>query len=165
MIILKISCHSYEDLPYTEEMYETLALWEKVEAFQNCSIVYDMGDEKVSLTPEMVSGFIALDGSGRFLLDNAGNLVLNEEAVEAFIDSLCQEYDTLGSARSFQSTRGEVVTVEGGTYGNKIDREAEIAYLMQALSEHADEVHIPAYEMEARVRGRDDIGDTYVKSI
>ncbi|MBD5480778.1 MAG: L,D-transpeptidase family protein [Lachnospiraceae bacterium] len=153
----------YEDLPYTEEMYETLALWEKVEAFQNCSIVYDMGDEKVPLTPEMISGFIALDAGGRFLLDDAGNLVLNEEAVEAFIDSLCQEYDTLGSARSFQSTRGEVVTVEGGTYGNKIDREAEIAYLMQALSEHADEVHIPAYEMEARVRGRDDIGDTYVE--
>ncbi|MDE6128218.1 MAG: hypothetical protein K2G16_03395, partial [Lachnospiraceae bacterium] len=109
----------YEDLPYTEEMYETLALWEKVEAFQSCSIVYDMGDEKVSLTPEIVSGFIALDDNGRFLLDDAGNLVLDEEAVESFIDSLCQEYDTLGSARSFQSTRGDVVTVEGGTYGNK----------------------------------------------
>ncbi len=153
----------YEDLPYTEEMYETLALWEKVEAFQSCSIVYDMGDEKVSLTPEIVSGFIALDDNGRFLLDDAGNLVLDEEAVESFIDSLCQEYDTLGSARSFQSTRGDVVTVEGGTYGNKIDREAEIEYLIQALSDHAEEVHIPAYEAEARVRGRDDIGDTYVE--
>ena len=153
----------YEDLPYTEEMYETLALWEKVEAFQSCSIEYDMGDEKVSLTPEIVSGFIALDDNGRFLLDDAGNLVLDEEAVESFIDSLCQEYDTLGSARSFQSTRGDVVTVEGGTYGNKIDREAEIEYLIQALSDHAEEVHIPAYEAEARVRGRDDIGDTYVE--
>lgn len=153
----------YEDLPYTEEMYATLALWDKVEAFQSCRIVYDMGDEKVSLTPEIVSSFIALDDNGRFLLDNTGNLVLDEEAVEAFIDSLCQEYDTLGSARSFQSTRGDVVTVEGGTYGNKIDREAEITYLIQALTEHAKEEHIPAYETEARVRGRNDIGDTYVE--
>lgn len=153
----------YEDLPYTEEMYETLALWEKIEAFQSCHIVYDMGDEKVSLTPEIVSGFIALDEAGGFLLDETGSLALDEEAVAAFIDSLCQEYDTLGIARSFQSTRGDIVTVEGGTYGNKIDREAEIAYLTQALADHAEEVHIPAYEAEARVRGRDDIGDTYVE--
>ncbi len=153
----------YEDLPYTEEMYETLSLWEKVEAFQSCRICYDMGDETISLTPEIVSEFIALDENGGFLLDETGKLVTDEEAVASFIDSLCQEYDTLGSARSFQSTRGDIITVEGGTYGNKIDRDAEIAYLTQALAEHADEVHIPAYEEEARVRGRDDIGDTYVE--
>lgn len=153
----------YEDLPYTEDMRATLALWEKVDALQSCGIVYDMGDGKVALTPEIVSGFIALDTDGTFLLDDMGNLVLEEEAVVAFIDSLCAEYDTLGGARSFQSTRGDIVTVEGGTYGNKIDRDAEIAYLRQALADHVNEVHIPAYEAEARVRGRDDIGDTYVE--
>lgn len=153
----------YEDLPYTEEMYATLALWEKVEQFQGCRIVYDMGDGELPLTPELVSSFIALDEAGGFLLDEMGNLTIDETAVAAFIDSLCQEYDTLGSARDFQSTRGDIVTVEGGTYGNKIDREAELSYLLQALADHADEVHIPVYEKEARVRGRDDIGDTYVE--
>lgn len=123
----------YEDLPYTEEMYKTLSLWEQVEAFQSCRIQYDMGDATISLTPEIVSEFIALDEAGGFLLDETGRLVIDEEAVASFIDSLCQEYDTLGSARSFQSTRGDIITVEGGTYGNKIDRDAEIAYLTQAL--------------------------------
>lgn len=35
----------YRDLKLTEQMQDTLKMWEKVERFQQCGIVYQMGDE------------------------------------------------------------------------------------------------------------------------
>ncbi len=155
--------YCYSDLPYTEEMLKTLKLYEKVEAFTACGITYDMGDSQIALTPAITGSFIALDEEGGFLLDEEGNLMLREEGIEEFIDTLCAEYDTYGSTRTFLSTRGDVITIEGGTYGNKIDREAEIDYLRQAFLDGVSEVHIPAYKREAYTRGKNDIGDTYVE--
>ncbi len=153
----------YASLPYTKDEQDTLALWEKIEAFQDCGIQYDMGDVKIALTPEITSSFIALDDNGDFLLDEDQNPVCSEEGIEAFIDTLCLEYDTCGSVRDFYSTRGDIITIEGGTYGNKLDRDAEIAYLAEAFLEKKQEVHVPAYIQQAAVRGKNDIGDTYVE--
>lgn len=153
----------YIDLPYTDQMLETLALWEKVDAFQTCGIVYDMGDTFVELSPEIISGWIMLTEKGDFLLDSNGELVLREEGIGEFLDALCAEYSTYGHAHTFQSTRGDIVTIEGGTYGNEIDRVAEEAYLKQAFLDGVEEVHVPSYTREAYVRGKNDIGDTYVE--
>lgn len=152
----------YVDLPYTEEMMKTMILWEKVDAFQNCGIVYDMGDTLIELTPEIVAGWITTTKEGDILLDENGDLVLREEGMEEFLDALCAEYNTYG-IHTFRSTRGDLITIEGGIYGNEIDREAEEIYLKQAFLDGVEEVHIPAYIQEAYVRGKDDIGDTYVE--
>lgn len=153
----------YVDLPYTDDMEDTFALWEKVQAFQNCGIVYDMGDEQILLTPEIMSGWITVDERGNILLDEEGRIIPDEAAVIAFIDALCEEYDTFEKPRIFAATRGEDVTVESGTYGTLLDKEAEISYLLQALWEGKEETHIPAYKKEAYHRGKNDIGDTYVE--
>ncbi|MBO5165698.1 MAG: L,D-transpeptidase family protein [Lachnospiraceae bacterium] len=153
----------YADLSYTEEMQNTILLWEKIDKFQRCGIVYDMGDTQIILAPEITSGFITLDENGEFLLDETGSLILNEEAVEAFVDELCATYNTYESTRTFLSTRGDIITIEGGTYGNVIDREAEIAYLKEAFQNKESGVHVPIYETEAYHRGINDIGDTYVE--
>ncbi len=153
----------YTDLPYTEEMRKTLALFEKVEDFQHSGIIYDMGDEKIPLSPAIVSTFITLDAQGKFVLDENGDLIWDEEQIAAFIDSLCAEYDTYEKIHTFQATRGETVLIEGGTYGTRIDREAEVTYLIQALKNRERGLHVPAYEREAYHRGVNDIGNTYVE--
>lgn len=162
IMTVDVSC-CYSDLPYTEEMLQTIALYEKVEAFTACGITYDMGDGFIALSPDITSSFIALNEDGSFMLDEEENLMLNEEGIEEFIDTLCAEYDTYGSTRTFLSTRGDVITIEGGTYGNVIDREAEIAYLRQAFFDGVCEVHIPSYDREAYTRGKNDIGNTYLE--
>ncbi len=153
----------YADLPYTEEMKDTLALFEKVNDFQQCGIIYDMGDEKIPLTPAIVSSFIALKANGEFLFDEKDNLVWDEEKIAAFIEGLCDEYDTYDLTHTFETTGGKTVYIEGGTYGTLIDREAEIAYLTQALQNKESGVHVPVYSREAYHRGLNDIGDTYVE--
>ena len=153
----------YSNLPYTAEMMDTFSLWEKIEDFQRCDIIYDMGDEQLRLSPEIVSKWITLDDDGDFLLDETDHLILNEDAVASFIDTLCETYDTFAKKRFFHSTSGEIVEIEGGTYGNKLDRDKEITYLVEAFQEKKQEVHVPAYEKQAFVRGKNDIGNTYVE--
>lgn len=153
----------YHDLELTDQMRDTLVLWEKLEAFQQCGIVYQMGEEQIPLDGSVVSEWIALDETGGFLLDEAGQLQLKEGAIEEFVAELAAEYDTVGASRQFHATRGEIVTVEGGLYGNQIDQKAEIAYLTVAFRERRQEVHEPAYLQEAWKQGKEDIGSTYIE--
>lgn len=153
----------YHDLELTAQMRETLELWEKLERFQDCGIVYKMGEEEIPVDASVVCDWIALDDNGRFLLDESGGFQLKEDAIENFVETLAAKYDTVGASRSFHSTRGDVVTVEGGLYGNKIDQEAEKAYLTEAFYAGKREVHEPVYTQEAWKKGSEDIGSTYIE--
>ena len=153
----------YQDLPLTAQMQETLAVWDKVESFQQCDIVYVMGNEKVTVDSSVVCDWIEIAEDGSFATDEDGNLKLRENAIEEFIDALADEYDTVGISRQFKTTRGTIVTVEGGIYGNKIDRAAEVEYLTAAFHEKRQEVHEPVYAQKAWGQGRNDIGNTYIE--
>lgn len=153
----------YHDLDLTAQMQDTLDTWDQVERFQQCGIVYKMGDEQITLDAAVVCDWIEVDEDGSFVKDDNGNLKLRENAVEEFIDELAEEYDTVGASRQFRATRGELVTVEGGTYGNKIDRSAEVEYLTEAFLNNRQEVHEPIYIQTAWVQGKNDIGSTYIE--
>lgn len=161
--VLLVEAGCYHDLELTAQMRETLDIWEKLKNFQQCDIVYRMGEEEIPVNAAVVSDWIAVDDNGRFLLDDAGELQLRENAIEEFIASLAQKYDTVGASRQFLSTRGDLVTVEGGLYGNKLDQEAETAYLKEAFAAKRSEVHEPVYLQEAWKQGSEDIGSTYIE--
>lgn len=161
--VLLVEAGCYHDLEMTAQMRETLDIWEKLKNFQQCDIVYRMGEEEIPVNAAVVCDWIAVDDNGRFLLDDAGELQLRENAIEEFIASLAQKYDTVGASRQFLSTRGDLVTVEGGLYGNKLDQEAETAYLKEAFAAKRSEVHEPAYLQEAWKQGSEDIGSTYIE--
>lgn len=153
----------YHDLELTAQMKDTLNMWEKVEDFQQCGIVYQMGDERVPLDASIVCEWIEIAEDGSFVLDDLGSLKLKEGAIEEFVNGLADEYDTVGTDRQFRATRGELVTIEGGTYGNKLDREAETEYLTEAFLSGREEMHEPVYTQKAWVQGKNDIGNTYVE--
>lgn len=156
----------YEDLPYTEEMQQTQKIWESVNHFQKRSIVYDMGDEKITLTPSVTADFLTVEGNEIQLYNNWP--VVNEEGIRNFVGNLAKEFDTYGKDHVFEATRGEKITIKGGTYGNEMDQEAEIVFLTSFYeSRETDREnaanHIPAYRQTAYVRGKKDLSDTYVE--
>lgn len=153
----------YHDLELTEEMQETLALWEKLDDFQRCGIVYQIGEEQIPIDASIVCDWVMTAEDGSFVLDENGGLQLKEDAIKEFVAGLAEEYDTVGAAREFMTTRGELVTVEGGIYGNKIDRKKEEEYLTAAFQMKKSEVHEPEYTQKAWVQGKNDIGKTYVE--
>lgn len=153
----------YYDMELTEEMQNTLQLWEQISVFQDCHITYQMGETLIPLDAAVVSEWILLEEDGSFALDEGGRLQLKENAIADFIAKLAEEYDTVGVSREFQATRGELVTIEGGTYGNRLDQETEISYLADAFERKVNEIHTPAYLQTAMRQGKEDIGDTYVE--
>lgn len=144
----------YLDLALTEEMKQTIALFEKLDAYQDCRIVYLFGEEQVPVDSGVACDFVLLDEAGKPVLDEDGNLMTDEEKISAFIDRLGEEYDTVGGVRQFQATRGEIVTVEGGIYGNKLDREAEKEYLLNAFLEKGKSFIRPLIRRWHAARGR-----------
>ena len=61
-----------------------------------------------------------------------------------------------------------MITIDGGTYGSKMDRKKETAYLLEHLLDPGvhtgtPQSHIPSYEREAFCYGKNDIGDTYIE--
>lgn len=160
---LAIDDSCYEDHVLTKEEKELILVWKKVQEFQNCKIRYDMGDEIVPVDASVVCEWIKLDENGNFLFDDDNELITDEEKIKEFVKKLAEKYNTAGSDREFQTTRGETVTVSGGTYGNKINEKAEIAYLTEAFYNKSEELHVPEYTQEALVRGKNDIGNTYIE--
>lgn len=153
----------YRDLPLTEDMKDTLRLWDMISEYQDCGIIYQMGEKQVPVDPGDAADFLLLDSGGDFVMDEDGKLCTDENKVYAFVDALADKYDTVGATRLFHATRGETVTVEGGIYGNEIDREAEKEYLLDAFLNKKSGVHTPEYRKTAQKQGLDDIGDTYIE--
>lgn len=164
----------FYDIPLTEEQEQTRKVWEMLEKFQDCDLVYDMGDIQ-ELFPSYVTAYFVQyeyrqDMQMDFpVLDGQGKLVLNEDKIREFVTYLAEKYDTYGKERRFQSTRGDLITVPaGGTYGTELDQEAEVAFLMSNLLSDemhtgVEKIHIPSYIQQGAVRGINDIGGTYIE--
>lgn len=153
----------YYDMELTPEMQEILHQWEMVKDFQECHVIYQIGEDLISVDASVVCDWILLNEDGSFALDDTGALQLKEDAITEFVAELAKRYDTVGCARQFQTTNRGLITIEGGIYGNKLDQEAETAYLTEAFYDKKEEVHTPAYLQTAMKQGKDDIGDTYVE--
>ncbi|MBQ6696878.1 MAG: L,D-transpeptidase [Lachnospiraceae bacterium] len=154
---------AYQDLEYTPRQLATLDLWHHLQDFLSCDIIYDMGAEQIALDRAITSQFILLDEQGEFVLDDAGRLLLREEGIVEFVEQLAAEYNTSDTELAFEATRGETVQIPYKNYGTKLDSEAEIAYLKEAFLKEVSEVHIPKYLEQGYVRGKNDIGDTYIE--
>ncbi len=156
----------YQDLQDTAEDTAERQLWGKLqEFFAVHSISYDMGTEQLTFTEETLSSFLAMDENGRFLLDKSGKFVIDQEAVEQWVEELAAEYNTAGTVRAFQSTRGDVIDVKYGTYGTELNSGSEVNFLLEMLAkeELPEKVHTPKYRQKGFVRGLDDIGGTYIE--
>ena len=140
-------------------------IWSLVKEFTDCHIVYDMGAEKIPLSSDITGAFLAVGDDGLPVQDRSGNFLLDESGIRAWVEELASAYDTVDTMLEFQSTRGDVVEVKYETYGTKLDVEAEVSYLMKALTERRQETenHIPAYIQEGFARGLNDIGGTYIE--
>ncbi len=157
----------YYEITPDESQKALRNLWKEIEKFQTCDIVYCFGEERHPVTAADCASFLTAQ-NGLPVQDEKGSFVLDEEAVMAYVQSLAEEYDGYGRTRQFHSTRGDLITIEGGTYGSKMDQKKETAYLLEHLLDSGvhtgtPQTHIPSYEREAFCYGKNDIGDTYIE--
>lgn len=155
----------YVEMEYTAEMEKTLAMWKKVEDMQDVEIVCQFYDGDEVIDAGVISGFIAMDEeTGTFMLDEEGKLVLDEEAVAAYVETLAELHDNASGPWRFTPTRGGVITIEKGNYGYKLNQKKEVETLTELIYAGKDAKTEAVYSQ----RGfgstvGNDIGDTYIE--
>lgn len=153
----------YQSIPYTDEMKDTLSKWEGIRDFQDFHMVYQFGDREEVIDENVVADWMALDDDGNIVFDENNVPVLDETIIEEYVAYLSTTYNTVGIEREFKATRGDVVKVSGGGYGNEINEKAEYEFLLNAFLNGEGGRRIPQYTSEAWEKGSDDIGDTYIE--
>lgn len=96
-------------------------------------------------------------------LDSELNLVFNQEEMKSFVSGLAEHYNTVGTARTFQTSTGSVIRVGGGDYGWKVSTTKEVAHLMEAIQSGTVEDRTPSYALRGEAKAPNDIGSTYVE--
>ena len=165
----------YYDVPLNTEQQETWKCWKKIDSYQSTGLYYDMGEDKICLDEALMASFLLKEEG--MLLTEEENLIVDEDAVDAFVEELASKYDTLGKEREFLTTEGDTVKVSGGIYGFKMNQKAEKAFLKDYLTqvingqvlseeirmEEGEFYHQPSYEQAGLVQGTNDIGNTYIE--
>ena len=91
--------------------------------------------------------------------DDDYNPILNYDFIDDFISSIAVKYDTVGDSREFKTSDGNIISISGGTFGNKVDQTKEREFLVSRYdSGKSVKKHSPTYSMNMSK-----IGDDYIE--
>ena len=144
----------YETPCVTSENEELLQTLEKLRAYEDLEIIYTFGENIETLDGETVSGWLHADGM---------EAALDESQVEAFVVMLRKRYDTIFRPRTFMTSYGKEITIEGGDDGWWMNYPQEIAELTEMIRRCESGERTPVYHQTADRYGKPDYGDTYVE--
>ena len=149
-----------EGLHQNPEVYaDDDALNEKANALNQvlgANVTLEMGDQSVQINPEMTAEtFLSLDMDGNYYVDDS--------KVSSYIVKLADKTDTVGRKRTFHTSLGTTVELEGGDYGWTLDADSTAQELEEALKEKKKGTLEPVYFTTGLCRDKNDIGNTYVE--
>lgn len=145
----------YENPVYKKDSEEVIKANQTLNKYISTNIIYDFDDRTQELTGKKIHKWLSV--SKKF------KVKISEEKVANYISNMAEKYDTVGIERHFTSIIGNEVTVKGGTYGWKIDQEAETRKLIKLIKKGKQGTREPEYEHIAKSRKKQDLGDTYVE--
>ncbi|MCD8365850.1 MAG: L,D-transpeptidase/peptidoglycan binding protein [Clostridiales bacterium] len=146
----------YTNPVYTTESQELITACDQMNALLAVDITYDMLDiGTIEISKEEMSSWITLGEDF--------SVSVNEEAVAAYVAAFAEKYDTQYTEHTLKTTWGATGTISKGSYGWKLDQEAEVAALLEELAAGEDVTREPNYSHTANSHGENDYGDTYVE--
>ncbi|MGN1023458.1 MAG: L,D-transpeptidase/peptidoglycan binding protein [Lachnospiraceae bacterium] len=136
-----------------EDASITLAA-DTLNSFENFTITIPFGSNTETLDGETIRSWLSLDGS---------SLVIDDDAVNAYVKSLAEKYNTTGRTRSLTTTTGKVVSITPGTYGWILDQSATKQAIVDAINSQTQGEVDPVFSQEAYQFGDQDWGPNYVE--
>lgn len=139
----------------TEDSEEIKSMVQVMNQYANAKITYEFGDKKETLDGTTISQWITVDE----------NQIpqISQDKINEYMAGLAEKYNTAGKAKSLATSYGTTISVSGGDYGWKIDREAEAAALLASIQAGETVSKEPAYSKSANSHGANDYGSTYVE--
>lgn len=121
----------------------------------DADITYDWNTNEVKLGRDTIREWIKLQD---------GVLVLDKDAVKAFVEERAAEFDTYGKSRAFRTTLGYELMLPSGAFGWLTDCEAETKALLELIEAGSICNREPIYACKAPWKGMNDIGNSYVEA-
>lgn len=143
----------YEKPKYISSSKELIEAKNKMNEYKDFKLTYELGkDEEVIYGDKLLSFFEFTD-----------NFSINEDKVSAYVDELCNKYNTYGRPHNFITTDGRNITINGGDYGYKINRTEELSQIKQDIEGKKPVNRKFVYSQTAFGDITNDIGNTYIE--
>ncbi|MBR1861562.1 MAG: L,D-transpeptidase [Lachnospiraceae bacterium] len=157
----------FYDKEPTEDELKLMEAFDKVNAYQTASIYYDMGDEKIKLTPRQLCSLLVIE-DGYPLVNDKDCFVIDESKIPRVAEELFEPYNTIDKDREFKTVSGRYISTSSSEYGTEINMRAEENYLNYAVrrvvaGEKEIGSRVPVYNITANNRGLNDIGYDYIE--
>lgn len=146
----------YESNPKISNIEQQIDKTQKmINDFATAYVEYNFSDRIEVINKEVII---------KWLIVKDNEVILDEDKVKEYVDTLSQKYDTVGIERKFVDSHGKSVIVSGGPYGWEIDCEKETKELIDIINNGKTITgREPEYKQRAKTRGINDIGSTYVE--
>ena len=152
------------EITLTDECYKTPAVFSddatlnelcnNLNKYCRAVITYEFGSDVVTVDGAVIKDWCDINNT---------SVVLDEEKVRDFVNSMARKYDTFGKTRTIRSHTGETVEITGGDYGWWMDRATETAELLEQIKAGEKTTRTPVYFGTAAAYGENDWGDSYVE--
>jgi hypothetical protein len=145
----------YENPTYTLNSEKTIQTRNLLNQYVATSITYKFDKVKEILDGSLIHQWLSVD--------NELEVALNKKEVMKYVKGLSKKYDTVGIPRKFKTSSGKSIEVKGGLYGWKINKDAEIEFLLETIRLGTVLEKEPIYLQKAFSREDNEIGNTYVE--
>lgn len=85
---------------------------DQLSKYRSTTVTYTFGSETVVLDSDIISSWVKAEGE---------TLSVDEDAVKTYVSDLANKYNTIYVPRTFRTSAGNNVTIEGNEYGYRID--------------------------------------------
>lgn len=146
----------YEIPKYTSGSEEVAQACEKMNKYCEASVTYSM-DEPVVIDKTVISKWLKTDDDMK--------VTFKKKAVKKWLEEFGDQYDTVGTTRSFTTPTGKSASVNGGTYGWSINEDAEYETIVKAVENGETITKEPEYYIggTAASHGMPDWGGTFAE--
>lgn len=157
-ITVPVNKHVYisPSVTATEDMKTKVTdLNDQLGKYRSTTVTYTFGNETVVLDSDTIASWLKAEGE---------TLSIDEDAVKKYVSDLANKYNTIYVPRTFHTSSGTDVTIEGNEYGYRIDQDAEVAQLLEDLKSGTAVKRDPIYSSSGYQRnGTDDLAGSYIE--
>ena len=144
----------YEAPEVTADNEKLQATLQKMQKYADLMITYTFGEQKEVLDGATVSSWLHVDGF---------EVKLDTSQVENYVAALRKKYDTIFRSRTFMTSYGKEITIDGGDYGWWMNYDQEAKELEEMIENGESGERTPVYYQTAASYGTPDYGNTYVE--
>lgn len=144
----------YDEPQVTADNEQLNMLLEQLNTYTSAKITYDFDGETEVLDGDTVHEWLKI---------TKNKVTIPKTKVEEFVAELRRAHDTIFTTRTFQTSYGKKVTIQGGDYGWWMNTSKEVKKLKKLIKKGKTVTRTPEYIQKAASYGKNDFGDSYVE--